>query len=357
MLYSFGYFNDMQKSIINVDLSGLIDKKILVTGATGLIGSAIVDILLYLNEKHLYGIRIYAAIRNIEKAKARFSQSWDSNSLNFVYYDANKKIDFKIIPDYIIHAASNAHPQAFGLEPVETMTANSRGVYNILEYAFLHKVKRVLYISSSEIYGKKPLSSLYCETDYGYIDLLSSRSCYPISKRAAETMCVSFIKEYGCDVVIVRPGHIYGPTQTKEDSRASAQFLREASDNKNIIIKSAGMQLRSYCHCLDCATAIFTVLLRGEAGKAYNISNHNSIATIRQFAEACSAYTGRQIQFEMPSSEELSNYNKMECSALDSKLLEELGWEGVWNLYDGITESIDRIREDIRENMIKDNIT
>ena len=216
-----------------------------------------------------------------------------------------------------------------------------------MEYAFLHNVKRVLYISSSEIYGKKTTDGLYNESDYGYIDLLSSRSCYPISKRAAETLCVSFLKEYGCDVVIVRPGHIYGPTQTKEDSRASAQFLREASERKDIVMKSAGMQLRSYCHCLDCATAIFVALLRGETGKAYNISNHDSIVTIRQFAEICSSYVGRQLLFELPSSEEISTYNKMECSALNSKLLEELGWSGTWDLYNGIAESIDRIRERI----------
>ena len=347
MLYSFEYMKDIQRSIRNIELEALKEKNILITGAAGLIGSALVDILLYLNKKHGYRTQIYVAVRNLEKARLRFNSSWASDSLIYLYYDANKKIDFKVKPDYIIHAASNAHPKVFGLEPVETMTANTRGMYNIMEYAFLHNVKRVLYISSSEIYGKKTTDGLYNESDYGYIDLLSSRSCYPISKRAAETMCVSFLKEYGCDVVIVRPGHIYGPTQTKEDSRASAQFLREASERKDIVMKSAGMQLRSYCHCLDCATAIFVALLRGETGKAYNISNHDSIVTIRQFAEICSSYVGRQLLFELPSSEEISTYNKMECSALNSKLLEELGWSGTWDLYNGISESIDRIRERI----------
>lgn len=344
MRYSFGYFSDMQKSIINMDFEDLKQRKIMITGASGLIASALVDLLLFLNENYQYHMEIYAAVRNIKKAEMRFKHSWAKDSLHFLEYDANRKLDFSMELDYIIHAASNAHPQVFGKEPVETMTANVRGVYNLLEYACAHKVKRVLYISSSEIYGKKKENNLYKESDYGYIDPLEPRSCYPISKRAAETMCVSYLSEYDCDTVIVRPGHIYGPTQTVEDSRASAQFLREAVEGNNITIKSWGLQLRSYCHCLDCATAILTVLLKGQMGKAYNISNMNSLATIREFAEECASYVGRHLVFKKPSSVEASTYNKMECSALDSKLLESLGWCGKWNLQEGIAQSILRMR-------------
>lgn len=342
MQYSNVYFESIRDSLESVsNYKELNGQKIFVTGSTGLIGSAIVDTLIYLNEYLGYEIEIYAASRTKENAEARFGIFATKKYFHVVVYEANEDLKIPSMNlDYMIHCASNAHPQVYIDEPVETMLGNFIGLNNLLKYAYLNKAKRVLYISSSEVYGKKPDELLYQEDDFGYVNISSPRACYPSSKRAAETLCVSYMEEYNVDVVIARPGHIYGPTMTEKDSRASAEFFRTGIKNNHIVMKSAGNQLRSYCYVLDCVSAILCVLLNGSKGEAYNISNKNSIVTIRELAEEISRQTQKEIVYSIPTQQEKSGYNPMTCSALDSTKLESLGWEGKFTLEKGVAETL-----------------
>lgn len=344
MRYSETYATDIQKNIENLDLSGLRGKRILVTGSTGMIGSAIIDLLCCHNQVHQSGIGVYAAARDAQRAKARFEGCWCESMLSILPYEACQEITFSIQPDFIIHAAGNAHPEVYARKPVETMTVNFIGLYHMLEYARTHGTERLLYISSSEIYGKSGKGTPYSENDYGYVELLDPRSCCPASKRAAETLCASYRFEYGTDITIVRPGHIYGPTQTGKDSRASSQFLRMAAAGETIILKSPGRQIRSYCHCMDAASAILTVLAKGENGEAYNLSNRDSVATIREFAQICAQVAGTEIAVETPTAIERAGFNRMENSSLNAEKLESLGWRGVWSLKEGIEESVRELK-------------
>ena len=331
----------VKNSILNIEM--LNNKSILITGSTGLIGSALIDMIIYLNTFFKSNIHIYAAGRDEDKIKDRFNKYYGEEFFTIVNYDSNLDINFDFRVDYIIHAASNAHPLAYSKEPVETMISNFIGLNNLLNYAKNNGVKRTLFISSSEVYGEKKDKDLYKEEDYGYVDILNPRASYPSSKRAAETLCVSYKKEYDLDVVIVRPGHIYGPTITNNDSRVSAQFTRNVLNGEDIIMKSSGLQLRSYCYVFDCVSAIFTVLLNGESGEAYNISNKESIVTIRQLAETFANITGCKIIYENPSDMELSGYNMMQCSALDSEKIESLGWSAVYNIENGVKRTIESL--------------
>ena len=181
----------------------------------------------------------------------------------------------------------------------------------------------------------------YQEEEYGFVDLLDPRSCYPSSKRAAETLCAAYGKEYGVDTVIVRPGHIYGPTATHSDNRASSQFPRDVLAGKDIVMKSSGAQLRSYCYVLDCVSAMLVVLLRGQTGSAYNISNAQSVATIREMAQAFADAAGKQLCFEDPSHSEKAAFNRMSHSDLTSDRLEALGWHGMFDLDKGVRATLD----------------
>lgn len=131
------------------------------------------------------------------------------------------------------------------------------------------------------------------------MDILNQRASYPSAKRASETLCIAYGIEYGVDTVIVRPGHIYGPSITESDSRASAQFTRNVVAGKDIVMKSAGTQVRSYCYTLDCASAVLTVLLNGQTGNAYNISNKNSICTISDIAQFLHVQWGGRFYMKM----------------------------------------------------------
>jgi nucleoside-diphosphate-sugar epimerase len=340
--YSESYWDEVRKVVSGIpDIANLFGKSVMITGATGMICSAVAELLFLLNKGFNANIRIVLAGRSRERMKQRFYCFKEGKDYSFLKYDATKGNGIGVSPDYIIHGASPADPASFIKEPVETMFANMMGLKNLLDIARWNKSIRLLYISSSEVYGKKEESRPYFETDYGYVDILNPRACYPSSKRAAETMCAAFHEEYGVDFVVVRPGHIYGPSITETDSRASAQFTRKAKAGENIVLKSAGMQLRSYTYTLDCASAILTVLLKGKCGEAYNISNPQSVVTIREMAEYMAKATGVSVVFEQASDMEKRSYNMMDNSSLDSSKLEKLGWSGCYGLEEGVVSTLD----------------
>ncbi len=305
-----------------------------------MICSSVVDILLYLNRKYHAGIQIYLAGRSAERIARRFYESSEGTDYHFVTYDAtnSQKIDIKA--DYIICGASNASPAVYVKEPVETILANILGLNQLLSAAVSANSRRVLYVSSSEVYGKKSENRPYTEEDYGYVDILNQRASYPNAKRTAESLCIAYEMEHGLDVVMVRPGHIYGPTITDSDSRASAQFTRNAARGEDIVMKSAGKQLRSYCYTLDCASAILAVLINGKSGNAYNISNKDSVVSIRDIAETLAKIAGRKVIYENPSEMETRGYNLMDNSSLDAGKLEQLGWKAVFGLKDGCKKTL-----------------
>ena len=339
--YCEDYWLDVRlvsEHIPNID--SLYGKSILITGATGMICSAVAEVLLYFNKVKNAKIHIILASRNKDRLQKRFYCFEEGKDYSFCQYDATSATPLDIKADYIIHGASNADPGKFAKEPVETMLANIIGLNTLLKSATNNNAKRLLYISSSEVYGRKEEKRPYKEDDYGFVDILNPRASYPSSKRAAETLCAAYSAEYGLDTVIVRPGHIYGPTITDSDSRASAQFTRKAKIGDNIVMKSAGSQLRSYCYTFDCASAILTVLINGKCGEAYNISNPNSVVTIREMAEALAKAGNVNIVFENPSDYEQKSYNLMENSSLESAKLEELGWKACFDISMGAIKTL-----------------
>lgn len=340
MRYTENYIADLARIRESIpDWQQLSGKSVLVTGAGGLICSALVDALVTMGD-----VQVFAAGRNVTKLESRFSYWKNSNNLQFVQYDAALPLSFDQRFDYLIHGASNANPAAYSTQPVQTMAANFVGMDNLLRYARDTQAKRVLYVSSSEVYGKKEGSDPYHEQEYGFVDILNPRACYPSSKRAAETLCAAYTQQYGVDTVIVRPGHIYGPTCTDSDNRASSQFPRDALAGKDIVMKSAGSQLRSYCYVLDCVSAMLAVLLRGETGHAYNISNPGSIVTIRQMAQAFADAAGVSLAFDNPTDAEAKSYNLMDNSALNASALEALGWHGLFDLASGVQATLDAMK-------------
>ena len=332
MKYNASYWQDVASVLPAITgIDALRGKSILITGGTGLICSGVVDILHYLNTEKQANISIILAGRSRENTQARFPHMKEGTDYSFVTYDATRPEELTASADFIIHGASNANPAAYVSQPVETMEANFIGLDRLLRLAGKYGTKRVLYISSSEVYGQKDGMEPFRENDFGFLDILNPRAAYPSSKRAAETLCVAYAQEYGVSTVIVRPGHIYGPAITKSDNRATAQFTRNAAKKEQIVMKSAGTQLRSYCYSLDCASAILTVLTNGKDLNAYNISNPDSIITISEIAKKIAEAAGMEIAYENPADAEAKGYNLMSNSSLDSDKLEALGWHAVFS--------------------------
>lgn len=338
------YRNDILRILPMLDIEMLKGKRILITGASGLIGSAIADVLISCNLEKQAGITIYAASRNSDRIAKRFSHGLNVGLIP-VAYDATQEIHFDFDVDYIIHGASNASPDKYVSEPVDTFLANVGGINNLLRYASQIHAKKVVYISSSEVYGKLAHGKPLVENEYGDVDILAVRSAYPMGKRAAENLCIGYASQYAVDVSIVRPGHIYGPTALASDKRVSSVFALQAAEGKDLVMKSAGSQIRSYCYCIDCATAILAVLSRGENMQAYNISNRDSVITIRQMAEIIARHAGVKLVMDIPSSAEIAAFNPMDNSSLNSERLEALGWRGCFDAELGFEHTISIIKE------------
>lgn len=327
------------------ELDNIAGKSILITGAAGLICSSVVDILFRYNDTHEKKIQILAAGRWHKEMYDRFNDMCDRDDFIFIVYDASKENDIDAHADYIIHGASNASPDMIVKEPVETMLSNFLGIKYLLDYAKESGTRRILYISSSEVYGVKNGNEPYKEGEYGYIDLLKSRNSYSIGKCAAETMCVSYADEYGIESVIVRPGHIYGPTASSRDVRVGSAWAYAVAKGEGLIMKSDGSQIRSYVYSLDCASAMLKMLLSGENCHAYNISNPESIITIKEFGELLAKAGNVELRVELPTEDEKKGFNPMSNSSLEATSLMELGWKGCFNAEEGLKHTVEILKE------------
>lgn len=319
MTYQDEILHVAQLSLPWEKLSG---RNILITGATGLIGSCLVEVLMKRKQKDY---QVYASSRNKERAMQRFQKYWGNSAFHFIQHDVTEPLQFDIDFQYIIHAASNASPNFFATKPVEVIKANVNGVSNLMDYGLKHRLKRFLYVSSGEVYGEGD-GRVFTENYSGYVDCTSPRSCYPTSKRAAESLCVSYAQEYGVEVVIARPSHTYGPYFTESDNRVYAQFIRNVLRGEDIVMKSTGEQFRSWCYVVDCVSGLLHILLKGENGQAYNIADENSNISIKELAEMIAKIGGKQVIMDVPSDAEKAGYNVVSKSVFSVNKLKGLGW-------------------------------
>lgn len=323
------YRKDVETAVKHaIGFEAFAGKGVLVLGASGLIGSFLVDCFLYANETFGTQTELYAGSRNIKHLRERFGTERDGN-LHFVEADVTD-LNIRQTFDYIIHGAGYGHPKAFRENPVEVLLTNVAGTQKVLELAKGCRNCRVLYISSGEVQEQ--------------VDHLSARACYPIGKKAAETLCVSYIEEYGSDVVIARPGHTFGPNITKKDNRATAQFLASAARGARIDMYSAGSQERTFSYVADCVSGLLTVLVCGKSKRVYGVSSGES-CTIKEFAETCAAVGNCRIGLHVPTKAEQSESSPIARQLVENKELRGLGWQPAFSIGEGIRRTVQIMRE------------
>ena len=203
-------------------------KSILISGASGLIGSFLIDVIMKRNETCGMRCKVYALGRNAKKAEERFGYCWNNNLFQFLSHDINQPLlmDDVNTVDYVLHLASNTHPVAYATDPIGTVTTNIIGTNHLLKFAVMHHAERFAFASSNEIYGENRGDvELFDEYYCGYIDSNTMRAGYPESKRCGEALCQAYIKQKNLDVVIPRLTRSYGPTMLGSDTKAISQFI------------------------------------------------------------------------------------------------------------------------------------
>lgn len=311
---------------------------VLITGATGLIGSCLTDLLMAHSS-----CEVYALGRNGQRARQRFSRWWGDGRFHFVAHDICEPLSLGVDFRYIIHAASPASPNSFQQQPVEVMKSNLYGLCHLVDYGLAHHLERMVYVSSGEVYGEGD-GSVFTEQSSGYVDICSPRACYPSSKRAAETLCAAYGQEYGAQIVVARPCHTYGPWFTEHDNRVYAQFIRNVLRGEDIVMLSAGLQERSWLYVADCAAAILLLLQKGAAGEAYNVASAASTITIRQLAETIAAIGHRQVVVRATAD---GNTTPITKAVFATAKLERLGWHPLFSIEQGLRHTVETLTFDL----------
>jgi len=332
----------------NLPWQTLENKTIFLTGANGMLPAYLVYTIIFLNKQKGLNIKLLVLVRSKEKALNKFSEFLGQDNFKLLVQDVSQPIVIDEKIDIIIHAASQASPKYFGVDPVGTINANVLGVNNLLILGRDNNIENFLFFSTGEVYGATNQLAEIKEEDYGYIDILNVRSCYAESKRLAETMCVAWWHQYGIPVKIARIAHSYGPGMLPDDGRVFADFVFDVVNNNNIILKSDGSAKRPFCYISDCIVGLFTILFNGENGNAYNVANEKEYYSIKELVHILVGLFPEKkltVEYQTPHNIDTSYYLKSPVTnvRLSVNKLMQLGWYPTIGVKAGFRRTIQSI--------------
>lgn len=332
------YREDICRVLSIEGIESLQGKRVLVTGATGLIGVHLIDALMQLGQ-----VKVVAVGRSLENAKKRLGEYFGHSDFSFIKQDVLKPFPQELAVDIVVPLASNTHPLAYSNFPVETIMINVKGAEHALDLA-RHCGATVLYPSSVEVYGNSETQEPIREDYTGSLNLSNARACYTESKRVCEAMCQSYLAEYGVNTKIVRLSRVFGPTMLESDSKASSQFIKKAILGEDVVLKSEGKQFFSYTYVSDAVAAMLHALNYGEVGSAYNISNEKCNVRLKDFARVCAMYAGKDVAFDMPVDVESKGYSIAMNAVLDNSRLKALGFVPRYEFADAVNRTIEILK-------------
>lgn len=323
------------KNVATIDCKWdkLTNKTILISGGTGFIGSFFCNVVRYRNKYFN---------QNIKVISLSFNKLEDDDTVTYIEQDICQPVHINGNVDYILHMASNTHPEQYKTDPVGTITGNVFGAYNLLMLAKEKKTKRFVLASSCEIYGdgkSEPMDELYC----GYINSNTARAGYNEAKRVSESLCQSFAQQYGIESCVFRLARVFGADKTKKDSKAMAQFIRCSLNGEDIILKSKGNQKYSYIYIADAVSGILNVLINGISGEAYNVSADYDGMTLGDYAEFIASLGGKKVIYEIENN---PNASQAMNALLDNEKVKKIGFKPMYSVCEGIKRTFDIYKAD-----------
>lgn len=338
---------DMEYINTQVEHNGLDGRRVLVSGATGLIGKYLVRFL-----AQYCHCTVLVVVRDKKKAQALWEEFGEQ--IQYICSDITKLEVASVDVDYIIHAASITSSRSFSMEPVETIWTSVEGTRRMLEFAKKNPVRGFVFLSTMEVYGT-PSTDDKIRENYGTnLDTMSARNSYPESKRLCESMCTAYFSEYGVPVRVLRLTQTFGPGAAYGDTRVCAEFARCAIEGRDIVLHTKGETKRNYLYLADACTAILTVLTKGASGEAYNGANEDTYCSIKAMAELVAASCSEQgirvrVEQEEAAAEKFG-YAPVLRMNLDTSKLQKLGWKpriGLADMYQRTIRSMTEDREGV----------
>lgn len=337
---------DFLRFAAHFDGSALRGSRIMVTGATGLLGSCMVRCLQALNEQQQLHISIISVVRNLEKATQLLGAATPQHQ--YYVYDFAASLPFlpNEAPTHIIHFAAPTASRYFVEHPAETFTTVLDGTRTLLEYARRHAVQSVVYASTLEVYGtvyddSTPLT----EDRQGFLDPMDTRSSYPMAKRAAECLCHAYAAEYGLPVRIARLAQTFGAGVAADDNRVFAQFARAIIDSRDIELHTTGELSRCYCYTTDAMAAMLCLATQGESGRAYNIANEETYISIVDMARMLCHEFNPIVQVVVNLTEGMG-YSPTTKLRLDTGRMQALGWKPAYGMREMFARLIESFKQD-----------
>ena len=324
----------------------LREKTVLITGVNGMIATYLAYILLYLNDTKQMGIHVLGLARGEQKTRERFGDLLDRADFDLLIQDVTKPIFYDGPVDFVIHAASQTGPIQFTEDPVGTIAAGAMGTDHLLSFAVQKQAEGFLFLSTREIYGKNEEGKEFVKEDeYGVLDPTLVRSCYPESKRIAETLCAAYRKQYGLNGKIARIAHTYGPGILIGDGRVVGDFLNNVLHNEDIVMNSDGSAVLALTYLSDTVAGLFYVLLNFE-GFVYNISSDKEAISVRTLAQKlCELFPEKNIKavFQPADPSKKAGYLAHTVALLSSEKAERDGWMPMVSVCDGMRRTVEFI--------------
>lgn len=344
----------MRHSVVEEDLRRILAQPlpwevfagstVLITGGGGFVSAYMAEALLAYNEQSRRPpARVVALVRDRQRAERRFAHYAGRRDLEFLVQDVCDPLPADLRAEYVIHAAGQASPKYYGRDPVGTVAPNVWGTRQVLEAAAAAGSRSVLFFSSSEVYGQPDLIPTP-EDAFGPIDPMHVRSCYAESKRLGENLCAAYVATRGVPAKVARPFHTYGPGMRLDDGRVFADFVADVVAGRDIVLRSAGTARRAFCYLADAVVGFFTVLLRGEVGRAYNVGDPRGELAVRDLAELLvGLFPGRGLRIVCDDSPRGNEYlaSPVSRSCPDISRLQALGWQPTTGLAEGFRRTVE----------------
>lgn len=311
-----------------VDWQAFEGKTVVVSGATGLIGTTLVGSMLEHERTRPTGMRVVALVRNEHKLHDRLGEPACLIAVPWDAADPSRGLEQVRDADYVFHCACVTDSAAFVERPLDVLRTTMGSTQALLELGRATGAK-VVVLSTMETYGEVDTNDAIREDEGGFLDAMVVRNSYPEAKRACEALCAAFVAQEGVDACVARLSQTFGPGVAPDDRRVFAYFARQALRGEDIVLQTEGTKQNSYLYTADAATALLCLAAHGQAGRAYNVANDATFCSVRYMAQLVAYTFGRgrmSVRIELDPVA-ARRFRKGDYLRLDTRAIEELGWQ------------------------------